>query len=142
MNSFIISVLGEIITVSPFNGSNFSLVELQNAVKGLIDVVPIKRNVGPLIFNEFDKEGFVIELTDEYVMVINSLGKFETPDINHIATVLATTSDRYLILDYIFISVFRRAFAGPFSESFRIIAGAGKPGLSGDFDNRHVGSFK
>lgn len=101
MNSFIISAQGEIITVSPLNGSNFSLVELQNAVKGLIDVVPIKRNVGPLIFNEFDKEGFVIELTDEYVMVINSLGKFETPDINHIATVLATTSDSIMPGDWI-----------------------------------------
>lgn len=101
MNSFIISTQGEIITVSPLNGSCFSLVELQNAVKGLIDVVPIKRNVGPLIFNEFDKEGFEIELTDKYVMVINALGKFENPEVNHIATVLTTASDSIMPGDWI-----------------------------------------
>lgn len=101
MNSFIISAQGEIITVSPLNGSYFSLVELQNAVKGLIDVVPIKRNVGPLIFNEFDKEGVEIELTDEYIIVINEEGKFINPEFNYIATVLATKSKSIIPGDWI-----------------------------------------
>ena len=89
MNSFIISTLGEISSAFPLNGSDFSLEELQDAVNGYIEVVPIKRNVGPIIFNELDKEGIEIELTDEYIMVVNSEGKFETPDFNYIATVLA-----------------------------------------------------
>lgn len=101
MNSFIISALGEIITVFPLNGSDFSLVELQSAVKGFIEVVPIKRKVGPIIFNEFDKEGIEIELTDEYIMVVNSEGKFETPDFNYIATVLAKKSGSIMSNDWI-----------------------------------------
>lgn len=101
MNSLVISAKGEIITVFPLNGNDFSLKELQDAVKGYIEIVPIKKNVGPFLFNEFDKEGIEIELTDEYVMVVNSEGKFETPDFNHIATVLATTSDSIMPGDWI-----------------------------------------
>lgn len=101
MNSFIISALGEIITVSPLNGSDFSLVELQDAVKGRIEVVPVKRNVGPFIFNEIDKEGVEIELTDEYIIVVNEEGKFITPEFNYIATVLATKSNSITPGDWI-----------------------------------------
>lgn len=101
MNSFIISALGEIITVSPLNGSDFSLAELQDAVKGCIEVVPVKKNVGPFIFNEFDKEGVEIELTDEYIIVVNEEGKFITPEFNYIATVLATKSNSITPGDWI-----------------------------------------
>ena len=101
MNSFIISALGEIITVSPLNGSDFSLAELQDAVKGCIEVLPVKRNVGPFIFNEFDKEGVEIELTDEYIIVVNEEGKFITPEFNYIATVLATKSNSITPEDWI-----------------------------------------
>lgn len=83
------------------NGSYFSLVELQNAVKGLIDVVPVKMKVGPIIFNEFDKEGVEIELTEEYIIVINEEGKFITPEFNYIATVLATKSNSIIPGDWI-----------------------------------------
>lgn len=101
MESFIVSTSGEVSFTFPANGSDFSLKELKDYVNGYIEIVPIRKNVGPLIFKEFDKEGFAIKLTDEYVMVVNSDGKLESQPFNYVATVLATASESVMPGDWI-----------------------------------------
>ena len=93
MESFIVTTSGEVSFTFPANGSDFSLKELQDSVNGNIEIVPIRKNVGPLIFKEFDKEVFAIKLTDEYIMIVNSEGKIESKQFNYVATVLATASE-------------------------------------------------
>lgn len=100
MESFVIDASGEIKCKSPRNGEDFSLQELNDAVKGYIEIVPIKRNVGPFVF-QYRNKRFEIKLTKDYVMVVNAEGKFETPDFNHIATLLATASCSIMPDDWI-----------------------------------------
>lgn len=101
MESFIVTTSGEVSFTFQANGSDFSLKELQDSVNGYIEIVPIRKNVGPLIFKEFDKEGFAIKLTDEYIMIVNSDGKIESQQFNYVATVLATASESISSGDWI-----------------------------------------
>lgn len=100
-DSYIITSSGEIIFISPENGHDFSLKELQESVNGHIEIIPIRNTVGPISFKEFDKEGFTIMLNNEYVMVINSEGKIEGREFNYAATVLASSSCSIIPGDYI-----------------------------------------
>lgn len=105
MESYIIYESGEIKSVSPLNGEDFSLKELQDAVKGYIEILPIRKRVGVFAFTSCNGEYIEIDLTKDYIIVMNSDGKFETPVCNNIATVLAASSCSIMHGDWIAGSV-------------------------------------
>lgn len=57
MESFIVTTSGEVSFTFPANGSDFSLKELQDSVNGNIEIVPIRKNVGPLILRNLIRRG-------------------------------------------------------------------------------------
>lgn len=64
-----ITVRGEISQISPVNGKDFQLEEVQNKVEGYIEIV---------------------SLSERQIMIVNEEGKFNK-DYNSIATVIANT---------------------------------------------------
>lgn len=105
MDSFVISTLGEITNVSPLNGSNFSLKELQTVVNGYIEIVPIRKDAGNFKIKTPAGHEIKIDVMNDYIMVVNSEGKLQGLECNSIATLIGNASKSLLPGDWIAGSV-------------------------------------
>jgi hypothetical protein len=79
MNAYILATSGEFTVISPANGTDFSLLECQNAVGGRIEIV---------------------DLRDGRIMIINEEGKFMC-QLNINATLIALDRCALFPGDYI-----------------------------------------
>lgn len=101
MNSFVISAFGEIKEQFPLNGSDFSLKELQDVVKGYIEIVPIRKDAGNFKIKTPQGYDVRIDVMNDYIMVVNSEGKLYGLECNSIATLIGNASNSLLPGDWI-----------------------------------------
>lgn len=101
MDSIIITSKGDVKRIVPSNGKDFSLYELQEMVGGYIEIVQFMKDAGWFCFSMEDGGVIDMDMTDEYVMVINEEGKLLTPEYNYLASVVAEKTDSMLPGDWI-----------------------------------------
>jgi hypothetical protein len=84
MKSLLIKANGEVRDFTPANGRNFELREMQQAVNGYIELVPIVNHVAIML----DRERLEFS-PSTHILVVNEEGLLEELEINQTASLLA-----------------------------------------------------